>query len=257
MIGFCYYNQLSSDLIESYTKVEEVVNVNISVFLFIKALMIVFKKADQQEPLLLKDDIKWLRQFMLFGLIVILFWGIAIVLNLLFENPNLVYAYYPLRLSSSLLIYWIGYQGLIRYNVMKDRIALNQQLFNNPIIQTKLNLENGNSGFKNIHDYIIKSQSFLNPNLNLSTLADEIDISKGNLSKLINTHSEYNFSDYINQYRVNFAKEILLDPNYEQYTIVAIGLESGFNSKSTFYKAFKTFTGKSPSEYRQQQNTKS
>ena len=46
------------------------------------------------------------------------------------------------------------------------------------------------------------------------------------------------------------AKNILLDPEFENYTIAAIGLECGFNSKSTFYAAFKKFTSLSPSAFK-------
>jgi len=70
------------------------------------------------------------------------------------------------------------------------------------------------------------------------------------LSKLINNYSEYNFSDYINSLRVAQAKALLKDDDFDNYTIVAIGLECGFNSRSTFYTAFKKFTDLTPSEYR-------
>lgn len=86
----------------------------------------------------------------------------------------------------------------------------------------------------------------------MNHLAQELGLSTSHLSNLINTYSYYNFSDYINQLRVEYAKQLLIDKQYKQYTIIAIGLESGFNSKSTFYTAFKKFTGQTPAEYRQQ-----
>jgi AraC-like DNA-binding protein len=49
---------------------------------------------------------------------------------------------------------------------------------------------------------------------------------------------------------VNYSKEILSNKDYKNYTIVAIGLESGFNSKSTFYKVFKKIVGCTPVNYR-------
>ena len=75
-------------------------------------------------------------------------------------------------------------------------------------------------------------------------------MSLSHASKLINTFSDYNFSDYINSLRIEQAKKLLSDDSFDQYTIVAIGLESGFNSKSTFYTAFKKFTSQTPSEFR-------
>jgi AraC-like DNA-binding protein len=67
-----------------------------------------------------------------------------------------------------------------------------------------------------------------------------------------NSYSSYNFSDFINSLRVEQAKKFLSDNEFSQYTIVAIGLECGFNSKSTFYSAFKNFTSETPTTYRAQ-----
>ncbi|WP_407920992.1 helix-turn-helix domain-containing protein [Flavobacterium cellulosilyticum] len=62
----------------------------------------------------------------------------------------------------------------------------------------------------------------------------------------------YNFLDYINLLRVEKVKKYLIKSDYSSYTIVAIGLECGFNSKSTFYTAFKKFTNVTPSEFKEQ-----
>ena len=66
----------------------------------------------------------------------------------------------------------------------------------------------------------------------------------------MNTYAGSNFSDYINSYRVEEAKKLLADTTFDNYTIVAVGLECGFNSKSTFYNAFKKFTGVTPTVYK-------
>ena len=104
--------------------------------------------------------------------------------------------------------------------------------------------------FNAIDSYITTNQKFLNPYLSLESLAEEFGISTSSLSKQINTHAESNFSDYINAFRVEEAKKLLSDTRFSSYTIVAIGLECGFNSKSTFYTAFKKFTDETPTLYR-------
>jgi AraC-like DNA-binding protein len=58
-----------------------------------------------------------------------------------------------------------------------------------------------------------------------------------------------NFSNFINRYRVNHSKQFFQADFLSRYTISSIGFESGFNSRSTFYNAFKKFTGMSPSDY--------
>jgi AraC-like DNA-binding protein len=77
-------------------------------------------------------------------------------------------------------------------------------------------------------------------------------MTKSYFSKLVKSHSSYKFSDFINSVRVEQAKKLLSDNEFSQYTIVAIGLECGFNSKSTFYSAFKKFTSETPTTYRAQ-----
>jgi AraC-like DNA-binding protein len=86
----------------------------------------------------------------------------------------------------------------------------------------------------------------------MESVASDLGMSKSYFSKLVNSYSSYNFSDFINSLRVEQAKKFLSDDEFSQYTIVAIGLECGFNSKSTFYSAFKKFTSETPTSYREQ-----
>lgn len=60
-----------------------------------------------------------------------------------------------------------------------------------------------------------------------------------------------NFYDLVNSYRVEEAKRLLLDPKNSNYTILSVGFEAGFNSKTTFNTVFKKFTGLSPTEFKE------
>ncbi|PKA82562.1 AraC-like DNA-binding protein [Ulvibacter sp. MAR_2010_11] len=95
----------------------------------------------------------------------------------------------------------------------------------------------------------IEEKKFLD-NLSLKTTACEIGISTGHLSRIINTEINISFSDYINVLRVEEAKTYLINPKFSKYTIAAIGLEAGFNSKSTFNDSFKKIAGCTPSEFK-------
>jgi len=90
---------------------------------------------------------------------------------------------------------------------------------------------------------------YLEPKLTLSSLADELEISANHLSQVINQYEEKNFFDFVNSYRVEEYKERATDPAYQNFSILAIALDSGFNSKSSFNQVFKKFTGKTPSQY--------
>ncbi|GAB1857913.1 hypothetical protein MHTCC0001_27500 [Flavobacteriaceae bacterium MHTCC 0001] len=86
--------------------------------------------------------------------------------------------------------------------------------------------------------------------MSLHTLSKELNLSEGYISQTINRNIDSNFNDYINSLRINDSKTMLQDHQYNNYTIAAIGLEVGFNSKSSFYTAFKKFTGQTPTTYK-------
>ncbi len=94
---------------------------------------------------------------------------------------------------------------------------------------------------------IREKELFLNPNLTLDETAKEMKISKHLLSQYLNEKLGKSFTHFINEYRIEKAKELLDHKN--NFTIEGLGYDSGFNSKSTFFTTFKKITGKTPSEY--------
>lgn len=92
---------------------------------------------------------------------------------------------------------------------------------------------------------------YLDSELNLVKLAQRMSFSSHQLSYIINSGFEVNFFQYINSYRVEKAKKLLLDPEMDAYNMVSIGFASGFNSKTAFNTVFKNMTGQTPSEFRQ------
>jgi AraC-like DNA-binding protein len=94
-----------------------------------------------------------------------------------------------------------------------------------------------------------EKSTFKNPNLKLHDLASEINVSAHQLSQLLNDSLGKSFTLYINEYRIEEACRILSTP--ENLTIEAIGEEVGFNSKSTFFSAFKKLKGTTPAIYQQ------
>ncbi|AGA78732.1 helix-turn-helix domain-containing protein [Echinicola vietnamensis] len=89
---------------------------------------------------------------------------------------------------------------------------------------------------------------YLNPDFNLDQLAKELDTTKLKITQALNLHLGQNFYQYVNSARIEESKNLLQQPNEDNLTVV--GYESGFKSKSTFYKYFKEATGCSPSDYK-------
>ncbi|MCC9065188.1 helix-turn-helix domain-containing protein [Flavobacterium piscisymbiosum] len=94
---------------------------------------------------------------------------------------------------------------------------------------------------------IIEKELFLNPNFSLEEAAKELKVTKHILSQYVNEVLGKSFSSLIKEYRIEKAKKLL--ETETNYTIENLGYDSGFNSKSAFFTAFKKTTGLTPAEY--------
>ncbi len=103
-----------------------------------------------------------------------------------------------------------------------------------------------------LQTYVAVQKPYLDQELTLAQLSEKVNIPAHYLSQVINEKLSCNFLDFINAYRIEMAKQKLVDPEMNQYTIMAVAHEAGFNAKSTFYHVFKKHTGMTPSAYRKQ-----
>jgi len=99
-----------------------------------------------------------------------------------------------------------------------------------------------------LEELMQKSNIYQNENLNLTTLAEAMELTGHQLSELINTQFGVSFSQYLREVRVERAKYLL--KNEPDSSILSISMETGFKSQSNFYAAFKDLTGQSPGNYR-------
>jgi len=241
-------------LIAQYRQIEEILNIVFSLFLFTKAFLLLYTRENLYQSILKFDNLKWLKKFMIIATIIMLTWLGAVIFNLdKVENPPM-FIYYPLRFSIFILIFWLSYNGFFNYSLLSERIIIREELLKN---RNKSNTsEKSNSSnfksekFNTIKNHIEDKLDYLNPEFSLEKLSKDIKMSTSSLSHIIKEESGYNFSDYINSLRVEKAKELLISNEFIDYTILCIGLECGFNSKSTFYLAFKKFTNLTPTEFR-------
>lgn len=103
---------------------------------------------------------------------------------------------------------------------------------------------------RKLEQHINKQQSFRHKDIRLQSLAQEIGLSSHKLSILLNGYFNKSFIDYINQYRVNWIKESIRNPDIMQnFTLEALAYSAGFSSRSAFYNSFKKLVGMSPVEY--------
>jgi AraC-like DNA-binding protein len=165
--------------------------------------------------------------FVLFYNLFVLFW----LLTYVFDSTIIKYT-----IKSYFLLYFpLSIYLLVRFHVNKSVLEENNQF-------DAINLR--------LLDKIINKKIYLNSNLTLRKAAKEIDTNEKYLSNVINKIHHVSFSNFVNNYRVEHAKEMLLNSEFDHYTIESIGNLSGFNSKSNFNSVFKKTTGLTPTEYK-------
>ncbi|MCL6273114.1 helix-turn-helix domain-containing protein [Muricauda sp. 2012CJ35-5] len=103
--------------------------------------------------------------------------------------------------------------------------------------------------------YMNQEKPYLNHDFRLDDLAEELDISRHHCSQVINEHFDANFFNFVNQYRIKEAKEML--KTEKDMTVTDVMFASGFNNRASFYAAFKKNTGLTPKQFMQQADKES
>ena len=109
-----------------------------------------------------------------------------------------------------------------------------------------------NEIIQKLNSELEENKTHLRNDITLHSLSKILGTNSSYLSKIIQLNYNSNFSTYLNKCRILEAQKMILDKKYGNYTIDAISQECGYNSKSTFNKAFKDFTGLTPKEYKRQ-----
>ena len=201
----------------------------------------------QVEPLStreLRPEINWFRRLLIFFTALLIVWVFVAIADYAYgEN-----IWYLLYIGMSVSVYWMGYVGIQKYGVYQERKKIRS--YSVMMAPAAPSTKPINEYVNKLKDLLQEQKRFLDPTISLEQAADEIGVSKSHLSRLINSELGAGFNDYLNTLRVEEAKRYLENPEFAQYTLVAIGLEAGFNSKTTFNTAFKKIAGVTPSEYR-------
>jgi AraC-like DNA-binding protein len=173
-------------------------------------------------------------------------------------------------IAVSLFVYVTGYRGFKQTTIFSDVVEsidkpapFESQDENGSAEETELGVESTGKYRKSslkeneavetlsrLLDYMETEKPYLDDQLTLPRIAADLGTSVNHLSQIINEYREQNFFDFVNSYRVEEVKQRLLDPEYEAFSLLAIALESGFGSKSSFNRIFKNATGQTPTQYK-------
>ena len=155
--------------------------------------------------------------------------------------------------SLSVFVYAMGYIGLRRPEALTgmEEVPAPPPRYE----KSTLTLERSDTYLQRLLDLMKTEKPYLDGDLTLQKLAKALAISPHHLSQTINEQLNQNFFDFINAYRIEEAKRMLLDPAKKHYSILAVSEEVGFNSKSAFNTAFKKHVSMTPSEFRKIANS--
>jgi AraC-like DNA-binding protein len=196
-------------------------------------------------------SLNWLR-YCIVGIALV--FASAIIVFVLRDTFNVNFPFNPEYIIYTILIgfiFYLGYFGIKHENIFLD--SRNDDFVNK---KSSCKKKYKNSGLKddvlrNYYEKLIilmeEEKPYLQPKLNLSELAEQLEISGNQLSQIINQMSGVNFHDFVNKYRIEEFLNLAKKNN--NFSLLAVALEAGFNSKSSFNSVFRKQKGCSPSQY--------
>jgi len=215
-------------------------------------------------------DLRW-ATFLVNGFIVLIT-AFLVIFPLLIKYPQYFDSLLLLNMAiATPYIYMATLKGIIQPTIWQIQPTLKKEVIEEEIQEAEQSQNEGNNAqvFKaskpkpttntinDINSKLIllmeQDKLFLEPELTLQQLAEKLQYPTYQVSQAINEGLKKNFYDLVNGYRVEEAKCLLHDSKNSNYTILSIGFEAGFNSKTTFNTVFKKFTGFTPTEFRDKQ----
>jgi len=206
---------------------------------------------------LVDKDLNWIK-YLIIGVLAIMCIDISTsIYEIAVAETNWDIGYLTIIPMIGLIIY-LGYYGTNQSKILLPDFILDNTPKHQAIDAPKLTQLSSNSAQeiedlkKRLIEVLETDKPFLDENLTLRGLADQIPTTDKKLSALLNHYLNTTFYDLINSYRVEAVKLNLVDPNYEKYTLLAIAYECGFKSKTSFNRIFKKVSGLSPTAYKKQ-----
>lgn len=201
-----------------------------------------------------KKKLDWLKYLIMSTMIVWVVVAMVIAAGIVLDSHNIIFDV-VIYLFISILIYAIGYGALNHAEVLNQtelEIDTMQDQIKDKYEKSNLRDEDIERLKNDLLEIMQTKKLYLRSELTLADLAKELGITNHNLSEVLSKSFNKNFYDLINSYRVEEFKELVKNPDYAHYSLLAVAFESGFSSKSSFNTIFKKLTDSTPSEYRKQ-----
>ncbi|KAA1246208.1 AraC family transcriptional regulator [Aquimarina sp. RZ0] len=221
----------------------------VSVFYYCFLSYILIKTYQQKE----KDNLSYVQSVMsylyVFLLVIFLFsvvWLISYMNSYYLRIPSLYFISYNLIwMCIPVYIYVVGFYSLRQPEIFR----ITDKKKKDTVQKERLEGEILDRLKKDLEYLMVTENIYLNNNLTLRDLSEKLSTSSNNISWLLNNIHQCSFYDYINHYRVKAFIQKIQNGEHHNHTLLALSLDSGFNSKSTFNKAFKSEMNDTPTNY--------
>ncbi len=177
--------------------------------------------------------------------ILTFFWFLNLTISFGLKVYNPYFNYNIVWFCVPVIMYIVGFYSFKQPEIFRVPIFNSKK----DTIRNRLGKDKIDTLTNALEHLLVVDKIYLNPNLTLTKLATELKVSSNDLSWFLNKIYECNFYEYINRYRLQEFLAKIQRGEHEQHTILALSFDSGFNSKSTFNKAFKNLLEDTPSNY--------
>jgi AraC-like DNA-binding protein len=188
---------------------------------------------------------------------ILLFWLLTAITIILYISIDIIYVEYVclplviLVIYVFILYYAFNHNAIFTYesfyNQLEKRVNFQIQDLSETNIEKK---ELFPEELPNkIMEYVNNNKIFKDPEITLQKLAAELNAPAYQISKAINQGLNTTFYDLINENRIQEAKILLTEISKNNLSVEGIAYEVGFNSRTAFYRSFKKYSGKNPSDF--------
>ncbi|MEL7123272.1 MAG: helix-turn-helix domain-containing protein [Bacteroidota bacterium] len=203
----------------------------------------------------------WVRRFLVMFLLLLVLRLLFFIINPEWGEFGRKFWYY---LSISFVLYYLSIRGykhslqlvafLFQNESLKNRdaIKLNELSSQSESIASENESNELNDALEwvnKINSLMKEQQLYENPILTLGDIAKILETNTRTISSAINKGTKMNFNDFVNSFRIEAVTQKFDENLQEGMTLLGIALSCGFNSKSTFNRAFKKQKGITPREY--------
>lgn len=231
----------------------------INIIYVLMALRLVYRYKQRMEDRFsvsdARNNLQWLRFVQLVSLLV----PLLLVLSLLLYVETIklpVDPWFPLYLCLTLLAFIMGYFGYRQSSVFPvEWVSASEksESTGNGYLRSGLGNVDEAELMDRIHQHVKDTKAYLDSELTIYKIGNTLDVPYYHVTQAVNRVKGKNFYHYINEMRIEEVKKRMQDDDSGRFTLLALALDCGFNSKTTFNTVFKKFEGLTPTEYKHQQ----